>query len=132
MTYIIPSLPLKKDLETKRVLKQLTLSTAALAELKGTSGTIPNEVILIKTLSLQEAKESSEVENIITTHDELFQSDTMKQIFASIQSKEVYNYAFALEHGFHEIRKNKPLTNNLILQIQSDIEENKAGFRKLP
>jgi Fic family protein len=132
MSYTIPKLPLQKDLETKSILKQLTLSGAALAELKWVSGTIPNETILIKTLALQEAKESSEIENIITTHDELFQSDVINQIFASIQSKEVYNYAFALESGFDAIRKNALLTNNLILKIQQNIEENRAWFRKLP
>jgi Fic family protein len=132
MQYTIPTLPLKRDIETKKILKQLALSSAALAELKWASGTIPNETILIKTLALQEAKESSEIENIITTHDELFQWDAMSQIFASIESKEVHNYAASLENGFHAIRKNTMLTNNLILQIQEDIEENRAGFRKLP
>lgn len=132
MSYTLPLLPLKKDLETKIVLKQLALSRAALAELKWVSGTIPNETILIKTLSLQEAKESSAIENIITTHDELFQSDAMSEMFVTIESKEVYNYASALEYGFREIRKNGLLMNNLILDIQWKIEENKAWFRKLP
>lgn len=132
MSYIPPILPLDKELESKAILKQLALSRAALAELKWVSGTIPNETILIKTLSLQEAKESSAIENIITTHDELFQSDTLSEMFATIESKEVYNYAAALEYGFREIRKNGLLMNNLILDIQGKIEENKAGFRKLP
>lgn len=132
MTYNIPILPLKVDIESKRILKQLTLSSAALAELKWVSWTIPNETILIKTLSLQEAKESSEIENIITTQDELFQSDAIEKIFASIETKEVYNYATSLEKWFQRIRKDKILSNNLILEIQATIEQNKAGFRKLP
>lgn len=132
MTYSIPKLPLAKDLETKKILKQLAASSAALAELKWVSWTIPNETILIKTLSLQEAKESSEIENIITTHDELFQGDVVNRLFSSIQSKEVHNYALSLERWFNKIRSRWMLTNNLILQIQADIEENRAGFRKLP
>ena len=132
MTYTIPTLPLQKDFETKKILKQLSLSAAALAELKGVSWTIPNEKILIKTLSLQEAKESSAIENIITTQDDLFKSDAISQIFASIESKEVHNYALALEKGFIEVRSKKLLTNNLILDIQSTIEQNRAWFRMLP
>ncbi len=72
--YIIPELPLKYDLETKAVLKQLNLSNKKLAELKGVAQTIPNENILINTLTLQEAKDSSEVENIVTTNDDLYRA----------------------------------------------------------
>jgi len=132
MSYILPTLPLDKQLKTIAILDQLILSRAALAELKWVSWQIPNETILIKTLSLQEAKESSAIENIITTHDELFQSDVLSEMFATIASKEVYNYATALEYGYREIRKNGLFMNNLILDIQWKIEENKAGFRKLP
>jgi Fic family protein len=70
--YTIPTLPLLDELETKAVLKQVALSHRRLAELKGVSSTIPNKQILINTLTLQEAKDSSAIENIITTHDELF------------------------------------------------------------
>jgi len=69
--YKIPALPLPYDLETKEVLKQLTRSHRKLAELKGVSLTILNERILIRTLTLQEAKDSFEVKNIVTTQDEL-------------------------------------------------------------
>lgn len=132
MSYVLPKLPLDRHIETVAILKQLTLSRAALAELKWVSWQIPNETILIKTLSLQEAKESSAIENIITTHDELFQSDVLSEMFATMASKEVYNYATALEYGYREVRKNGLLMNNLILDIQGKIEENKAWFRKLP
>jgi len=67
MNYIIPQLPLKKDLETKEILKKLTKAHQALAELKGVAAIIPNQNILLNTLSLQEAKDSSAIENIITT-----------------------------------------------------------------
>ena len=63
--YNIPQLPLPYDLETKEVLKQLNKANKKFAELKGIATTIPNENILISTLTLQEAKDSSEVENIV-------------------------------------------------------------------
>ncbi len=65
----LPYLPPKKEIETPAILKQLSKSHRYLAELKGTVKTIPNENILINTLTLQEAKDSSEIENIVTTHD---------------------------------------------------------------
>jgi Fic family protein len=74
MNYVIPKLPLPIDLETKPILKKLAKAHQALAELKGVAGIIPNQSILINTLSLQEAKDSSAIENIITTHDELYKS----------------------------------------------------------
>ena len=74
LQYNIPTLPLPYDLETKEILKQLNQATRRLAELKGVAQTIPNEQILISTLTLQEAKDSSEVENIVTTQDDLYQS----------------------------------------------------------
>lgn len=74
-TYTIPDLPPPTDLETVQVLKALAKANRALAELKGRAAIIPNQNILINTLSLQEAKASSEIENIVTTQDELFQAD---------------------------------------------------------
>ncbi|MCF6356061.1 MAG: hypothetical protein L3J26_13335, partial [Candidatus Polarisedimenticolaceae bacterium] len=72
----IKRLPLEGDLETKVVLKKLVLAHQALAELKEVAASMPNQSILISTLSLQEAKESSEIENIITTHDDIYRSDS--------------------------------------------------------
>src|SRR5450631_2241475 len=89
-------LPSSVNLETPAVLRQLTRAHRQLAELKGAAGTIPNETILIDTLGLQEAKDSSAIENIITTDDELFQSDFVSSIFPSASAKEVHHYANAL------------------------------------
>ena len=125
-------LPISQDIETKAVLKQLVLSHRALSELKGLSLTMPNEEILINTLSLQEAKESSEIENIITTQDDLFQADVTKNIFKNAATKEVYNYRQALITGYYEVKKHDLLNLKLIRQIQSTLIENNAGFRKLP
>jgi len=130
--YQIPSLPLSIDVETKPVLKKIAAARSALAELKGASLSIPNEAILISTLSLQEAKDSSAIENIITTHDELYRADAFAKQFATIAAKEVHNYAHALREGFETVRKQGIISNNHVLKIQSLIEDNSAGFRTLP
>jgi Fic family protein len=78
MQFDIPLLPINGDLETKPVLKQLASAHRHLALLNGRCPTIPNENILINTLSLQEAKESSAIENIITTHDEIYRADLLE------------------------------------------------------
>jgi Fic family protein len=132
MSYSIQLLPLDIDIESKKVLKKLARAHQALAELKGVAATIPNESILINTLALQEAKDSSEIENIITTQDELFQSDAASRNFATVAAKEVHVYADALRYGFEQVRMRGLLTNNYILEMQSIIEENIAGFRKIP
>jgi Fic family protein len=128
----IKPLPFDLEIEDRMILKKLAKAHQALAELKGVAATIPNESILINTLSLQEAKDSSAIENIITTNDELFKSDAMHMNFASLAAKEVHNYANALRYGFEEVKTHHLLTNNHILRIQATIEENSAGFRSLP
>jgi Fic family protein len=132
MAYQIPQLPLDFDLESKAILKKTAAARSALAEMKGAALSIPNESILISTLSLQEAKDSSAIENIITTHDELYQGDYLKKQFKSIASKEVHNYAEALRWGFETVRQQGFLTNNHIIRMQAALEENDAGFRKVP
>jgi len=128
----IKLLPFAQDIETTAVLKKLAKAHQALAELKGIAASIPNEGILINTLSLQEAKDSSAIENIITTHDDLYLSDSVARHFVSIAAKEVHNYATALRYGYKQIKAQGLLTNSHILHIQATIEENSAGFRKLP
>lgn len=125
-------LPLSVDLETKKILKALPTAHAALAELKGIAFTIPNQHILINTLGLQEAKDSSAIENIITTHDDLYKSELNLDAFKSLEAKEVQNYISAFKKGFELITQTGLLTTNTILQIQQVLENNKAGFRKLP
>lgn len=131
--YKIPQLPLPYDLETKEVLKQLNKANKKLAELKGVAATIPNENILISTLTLQEAKDSSEVENIVTTQDDLYKASVSSadENF-SPATKEVLNYREAIQHGFALVRKSKILTNNNIKSIQERLEYNRAGFRTVP
>lgn len=128
----IEPLPLKADVETRAVLRKTALAHKALAELKGIITGIPNQNILTETLILREARESSAVENIISTFAEVYQSSLFTGRFASPAAKEVHLYAAALKTGFGLIKKNGLLTNNLVLQIQEQVEGNKAGFRKLP
>lgn len=131
--YQIPNLPLIIDVETKAVLKQLARSNRALAELKGVAGTIPNENILISSLTLQEAKDSSSVENIITTQDDLYRADlAIKDFTVSPAAKEVQNYREAIFHGFQLVRQHKLLTNNNIISIQNVLKHTKGGFRVTP
>lgn len=124
-------LPLPIELETKAIFKKLAKAHQALAELKGVAASIPNQGILINTLALQEAKDSSAIENIITTHDDLYRSDSATRHFVSTAAKEVHNYSAALRNGFEQVKRSGLLTNNDILDIHSGIEENRAGFRKL-
>lgn len=131
--YDIPLLPLPYDIETKAVLKQVNAANRLLAELKGIALTIPNENILINTLVLQEALDSSAVENIVTTSDDLYKADlNMKGHVSNVAAKEVLLYREAMSVGFQQARKNKLLTLNDILAIQQVLEGNTAGFRKEP
>ncbi|WP_425636673.1 Fic family protein [Algoriphagus yeomjeoni] len=131
MSWQISPLPYVDELETRTILKQLPAAHAALAELKGLIYSIPNHEILLNTLAIQEAKDSSAVENIITTHDELFKSNLE---FESLSPaiKEVQNYVAAMKRGFELVDSQGLLTNQIILKIQETLEGNNAGFRKLP
>ena len=125
-------LPPDFDIEDKDILKKLVSANRFLAELKGVASTIPNEGILINTLSLQEAKDSSAIENIITTHDELFREDVFPDQSTNASAKEVSRYVSALKKGFDLISKSNLLTTNHIIEIQGELESNRAGIRKLP
>lgn len=128
--YIIPALPLPYDLETKEILRQVNRANRKLAELKGVALTIPNEQILISSLTLQEAKDSSEVENIVTTQDDLYRAElNLKETVINASAKEVLNYRQAMQCGFALVRKTKLLTLNYVKRIQEELESNKSGFR---
>ena len=121
--YEIPHLPLDFSFESVTILKQLNQANRRLAELKGVAQTIPNENILISTLTLQEAKDSSEVENIVTTQDDLYQGAALMSDHAmNAATKEVLNYREALQHGFSLIKSKGIFTVNSIKEIQSYLE----------
>lgn len=131
--YPIPTLPLEFDFETKEVLRQLTRASRALAELNGVAQKIPNENILLSSLVLQEALDSSAVENIVTTSDELYQADLdMRGHIINAATKEVLNYRQAMQKGFCMVRNHKLLTLKEIKAIQQELENNSAGFRTVP
>jgi Fic family protein len=131
MSWKLENLPFKIDVETKPVLKKLASAHKALAELKGVAQTIPRQDILINSLIIQEAKDSSEVENIVTTHDELYRSNLQIEKVISPAAKEVQNYISALKKGFELVKTKGALTSNNIIQIQAVLEQNNAGFRKV-
>lgn len=126
--YKIQKLPLNINFLDKKIIKKTILANRALAELNWVAEKIPNQNILINSLSLQEAKDSSEVENIITTHDELYKAQVDKN-FSSKEAKEVENYREALLYGFNQVKNNWLLLNRDILKIQEILEKNDAGFR---
>jgi len=127
--YIPPTLPLDKEVETKKILKKTISANRALAKLNGVAKIIPNRNILINSLVLQEAKDSSEIENIITTHDELYRADLdIKHITQA--TKEVQNYKNALLKGYELITEHKLLLQRHIVEIQQILEQNSAGVRR--
>lgn len=126
--YTLSKLPLNKEIENKRILKKIVSANRALAELKGAARSIPNQSILINALALQEAKDSSEVENIVTTHDELYRA-TVSSSNVSNNTKEVQRYKEALYKGFSLVRENKLLLKKHIVEIQQVLEDNNAGIR---
>ncbi len=130
----LEKLPLAGEsaLESVRILKKLAQAHRYLAELKGVAKTIPNEGILISTLMMQEAKDSSAIENIITTHDELFQAGVLKGQKVNQAAKEVENYRTALLEGHKQLRETGLIRFNDILHIQSMVEPKKTGIRKVP
>jgi len=132
-TYTIPNLPLQYDLETKEILRQVNRANRKLAELKGVAQTIPNERILISSLTLQEAKDSSAVENIVTTQDDLYRAglDFGYQLI-NPATKEVLFYREAINEGFRMVRNRNVLTLNDIKHVQQILEQNTAGFRTTP
>jgi len=130
MSEFIPSnLPLSIDIETKQILKKSILSNRALAKLNGVAKIIPNQAILINSLILQEAKDSSEIENIITTHDELYQSSLDINNITQA-TKEVQSYSRALLKGFDLVKESSLLLSRHIVDIQEELEGNGAGVRK--
>jgi Fic family protein len=133
MTEILPLTALRPDrFDRPDILKRLNSASRQLAELKGVAASMPNQSILISTLGLQEAKDSSEIENIVTTHDELFRDIAFPEGAGSAAAKEVARYRQALAVGYAAVRANGLLTINHILDIQAALEHNRAGFRALP
>jgi len=127
--FIPKPLPFTQTVETIKVLKKTISANRALAKLGGVAKIIPNQAILINSLVLQEAKDSSEIENIITTHDELYRA-SLNIADVTKEAKEVQNYSSALLKGYQLVKENKLLLKKYIVEIQEELEQNNAGVRK--
>jgi Fic family protein len=123
--------PPRQSLETLPVMRALVAAHRSLAELKGVAKTIPNEGLLVSTLSLQEAQSSSAIENIITTQDALYRQQVQPSQ-ADPATKEVARYVDGLLVGLQAVRRTGLLTVNTIIDIQAELEGNTAGFRRTP
>ncbi|MDP2247879.1 MAG: Fic/DOC family N-terminal domain-containing protein, partial [Nitrosomonadales bacterium] len=123
-------IPDDQSLEVKAIWQCLAEAHRHLAELKGLCESLPNSAILLNTLSIQEAKDSSEIENIITTHDELYAYEPSSS--SSAAAKEVQNYIAGLRVGYFDVLQSGLIRLNTILAVQEAVEQNNAGLRKLP
>jgi Fic family protein len=118
------------DVETSAVLKQLNKSSRALANLKGYSSTIPNKDMLINLMALSEAKASSEIEQIVTTHDSLYKA-IPNDDNADPQTKEVLSYRRAMLTGYKSVQSKGIISINDLIAVQETIEQNRGGIRKV-
>jgi Fic family protein len=128
----LPLLPPKTDIETKSILRKTISAGRALAQLNGTLLNLPNPTLFIDTIYLQEAKASSEVENIITTNDELYKSLVADKKVENSATKEVLSYKKALWLGLEQIKKKPFITTNLCVSIVQCIKQNTASIRNTP
>ena len=128
----LPLLPPGKEVETRPVLKKAITANRVLAELKGLGLTIPNQAMLIDSLILQEAKASSEIENIITTNDALYRAFAVSAGKIDAATKEVLRYREALWEGYRLLKQDNLLTTNLFIRLVQIIKQNQAGIRKTP
>lgn len=125
----LPLLPPKADIETKNILRKTVSASRALAQLNGTLINLPNPTLFLDTIYLQEAKASSEVENIITTNDELYKSLVADRKIENLATKEVLSYKEALWLGLEELKTKPFITTNLCIKIVQCIKQNKASIR---
>jgi Fic family protein len=128
----LPPLPPETDVETKAVLKKCISANRAVAELKGLAETIPDQSMLVNSLVLQEARSSSEIENVVTTNDALYRAFTASTSQIDPGTKEVLRYREALWEGYNVLQKRALLTTNLFIQIVQTIRKNQASIRKTP
>ncbi|MFY7937527.1 MAG: Fic family protein [Flavobacterium sp.] len=125
----LPLLPPKTDIETKSILRKTISAGRALAQLNGTLLNLPNPTLFLDTIYLQEAKASSEVENIITTNDELYKSLVADKKVENSATKEVLSYKEAVWLGLEQIKKKPFITTNLCVSIVQCIKQNTASIR---
>ena len=129
----LPVLPPQCDIESKEILKKSIKANAALAELRGWTFTQSNPLLLLQSIVLQEAKSSSEIENVVTTNDELYQAlATPEDKSISAAAKEVMHYKEALWYGYQKLQDNYPLTINLFVDLFRIVKNRNDGVRTVP
>ncbi|HCE47065.1 MAG TPA: addiction module protein [Lentisphaeria bacterium] len=128
----LPLLPPKAEVETRTILKQVIKSRAALAELNGKALIIPNQDILINNITLQEAKDSSEIENVFTTSDNLFRAFSANMKNTDPATKEVLSYREALWAAHTELQESKKFTTALFIKIAQQLKESDTAIRNEP
>ena len=129
----LPPIPPKIDLETKKILKKVNSANKALSELKGWGLHQSNPYLLLQTISLQEAKASSEIENIVTTNDELYRAFSLENTsHITPATKEVLHYKEALWQGYDQIRNGRPLSISVFTSIFQTIKNRNDGIRTMP
>jgi Fic family protein len=128
----LPLLPPNEDIETKNLLRKAISAGLALAQLNGTLLNLPNPSLFLDTIYLQEAKASSEVENIITTNDELYKSFVADRKVENPDTKEVLSYKEALWLGLEQLKTKPYITTNLCIKIVQCIKQNSASIRNTP
>ncbi len=128
----LPLLPPNTDIETKEILRKTVSASRALAQLNGALKNLPNPTLFLDTIYLQEAKASSEVENIITTNDELYKSLVAGKKIENSAAKEVLSYKEALWLGLEQLKKKPFITTNLCIRIVQCIKQNSASIRVTP
>lgn len=128
----LPPLPPFAEFETKEVLTKTIKASRALAELKGAIRNLPNPSLFLGTLHLQEAKASSEIEQIITTNDDLYKAVVSDKKFNNSATKEVINYKEAIWLGLKRLEQKPFISTNLCVEIVQCIKQNEAGIRTTP
>ena len=119
------------NLKTPKILEALNKASRSLAELKGFANSIPNQHILINAITINEAKDSSAIENIVTTHDSIYKVLT-ESGFKDEAAKEVVDYRSAIWRGYEIIKEKGYINTNVLIELQSMVEHNQAGIRKTP
>ncbi|MBK7104777.1 MAG: Fic family protein [Ignavibacteriae bacterium] len=128
----LPLLPPNVDIENSAILKKTISASRALSELKGAITNLPNPMLFIDTINLQEAQASSEIENIITTQDELFKYSITEKKIENPIIKEVLHYKEALWYGVEKIKSRPFISTNLLIELVQIIKKNTAGIRNIP
>ena len=129
MKHNIKKLPFENNFETTAVLKQLVVSARALESLNQVSKHLPSPNIIINSITINESKDSSKIENIVSTHDEIYTA-MVNYKSSNAEAKEVVSYREALMTGYNLVKKQGFINTNTLIKIQKEIIHNNAGLRK--